>query len=81
MPIHAMHETAFVGDCVEQRARPKTNTSVLPAGWLKSVAVWIDRSRQRRALHELVADGRLLSDIGVTREEALREAAKPFWRR
>jgi uncharacterized protein YjiS (DUF1127 family) len=36
------------------------------------------RQRQRRALLEL--DDRLLCDIGVTREQALQEASKPFWR-
>lgn len=40
---------------------------------------WIDRARQRRLLAEL--DDRLLADIGITREDALREARKPFWRR
>ena len=39
---------------------------------------WIDRCRQRGALAEL--DQRLLDDIGVSREAAAREAAKPFWR-
>lgn len=32
----------------------------------------------RRALKGM--DARLLRDIGVSREQALREAAKPFWR-
>jgi uncharacterized protein YjiS (DUF1127 family) len=39
------------------------------------------RGGQRKALRELAQEGRLLSDIGLTREQALREAAKPFWRR
>ena len=38
---------------------------------------WLSRSRERRALIDL--DDHLLRDIGVTREEAQREAAKPFW--
>jgi uncharacterized protein YjiS (DUF1127 family) len=36
------------------------------------------RSRQREAL--LGLDGRLLEDIGVTRQQANAEAAKPFWK-
>jgi len=48
---------------------------------LKSVAACIARSGQRRALRELAQEERLLSDIGLTREQALREADKPFWRR
>jgi hypothetical protein len=30
-------------------------------------------------LAELAEDARLLNDIGLTREEALAEAALPFW--
>ena len=51
-------------------------------GWLKIVRLWIARSQQRRALEELVEqDERTLRDIGVSRETARREAAKPFWQR
>jgi uncharacterized protein YjiS (DUF1127 family) len=56
-------------------------------GWVvaacRTVTVWIARSRQRRALLEIAEsnDFHLLKDIGVSQEEALREAEKPFWRR
>jgi uncharacterized protein YjiS (DUF1127 family) len=46
---------------------------------LNTLAAWIARSSQRRALRELAQDARLLSDIGLTREQALREAGKAFW--
>jgi uncharacterized protein YjiS (DUF1127 family) len=36
------------------------------------------RSRQRQALAQL--DDHLLKDIGVTRQQAIAEAAKPFWK-
>jgi uncharacterized protein YjiS (DUF1127 family) len=50
-------------------------------GWLRTLGLWIDRSRQRRQLGELAElNDYLLKDIGVSREEALREAEKPFWR-
>ncbi len=42
------------------------------------VGRWIERSRQRRALMWL--DDLALADIGITRAEAAREAARPFWR-
>jgi uncharacterized protein YjiS (DUF1127 family) len=49
--------------------------------WLRTLGVWIDRSRQRSQLGELAElNDYLLKDIGVSREEALREAEKPFWR-
>jgi uncharacterized protein YjiS (DUF1127 family) len=45
---------------------------------VRMIWFWIERSRQRRALAEL--DDRLLRDIGLTRDEARRECANPFWR-
>jgi uncharacterized protein YjiS (DUF1127 family) len=57
------------------------------AGWAvaacRTVTRWIARSRQRRALREIAEsyDFHLLKDIGVSQEQALREAEKPFWRR
>jgi uncharacterized protein YjiS (DUF1127 family) len=57
----------------------------LPAVRLSDLAailrLWHSRNRQRRALGELTGDDRLLKDIGVARDDALREAAKPFWQR
>lgn len=41
---------------------------------------WLDRPLQRIALRAIADDPHLLSDLGLTRDEALREAAKPFWR-
>jgi uncharacterized protein YjiS (DUF1127 family) len=39
---------------------------------------WLERASSRRALSSLTA--RELDDIGLTREEAQREASRPFWR-
>ena len=50
--------------------------AVRQRGWLG----WAERRRQRAALRELAEDTHLLDDLGLTREQALREAAKPFWR-
>ena len=41
---------------------------------------FLDRPFQRLALREIANDPHLLRDLGLTREQALREAAKPFWR-
>ena len=40
---------------------------------------WRDRAETRRALRDL--DAHLLKDVGLTRAQALNEAAKPFWKR
>ncbi len=47
-----------------------------PRGW----SSWLDRRRQRIALGEIADEPHLLRDLGLSREQALREAAKPFWR-
>jgi uncharacterized protein YjiS (DUF1127 family) len=50
--------------------------------WFDVVRNWNARSRQRMALADLAEqDERMLRDIGVTRDEALREAGKAFWQR
>jgi uncharacterized protein YjiS (DUF1127 family) len=48
----------------------------------RMIARWIARSSQRRALHDIDErnDIHLLRDIGISQEEAFREADKPFWR-
>lgn len=55
----------------------------LAAGVYSIVKRWIARSNQRRALLEIAQsdDRHLLRDIGVSRQEAFREAEKWFWRR
>ena len=40
-------------------------------------ALWLQRARTRRQLQEL--EPRILADIGRTRAECRREAAKWFW--
>src|SRR5829696_4728098 len=60
--------------------RQSASSSSIDA-WLRTLGFWIDRSRQRKQLGELAElNDYLLKDIGVSREEAMREAEKPFWR-
>ncbi|XSC42984.1 DUF1127 domain-containing protein [Bradyrhizobium sp. RDT10] len=51
-------------------------------GWGTRFLSWCaqcsERSRQRQALAEL--DDHHLKDIGKTRQEAMAEATKPFWK-
>jgi uncharacterized protein YjiS (DUF1127 family) len=54
----------------------------LPINPSAVIQAWIARSRQWRALGELAErNDYLLKDIGVSQDEAWREAAKPFWQR
>jgi uncharacterized protein YjiS (DUF1127 family) len=60
--------------------RHQSASSSSAGGWLHTLGFWIGRSRQRRQLGELAElNNYLLRDIGLSQEEALREAAKPFW--
>ena len=46
-----------------------------------TIRLWRARRRQRRHLGEVAQwNDHLLKDIGVSRDTALAEAAKPFWR-
>ena len=45
-----------------------------------ALSLWMARQQQRHALADLAEDKHLLADIGLTREQALREAGKPLWR-
>ena len=46
----------------------------------RTISLWLDRMRRRRMLENLAErNNYLLADVGLTREQALREAAKPFW--
>ena len=56
-----------------------TNTQLLPGWNLSSILkIWHARARQRKQLAML--DDHLLKDIGYTREKAMEEYSKPFWK-
>lgn len=66
-------------DCIAPRPGcvPRRRPRIIPAA-CQRFWVWYERARQRRQL--LLLDKHLRRDIGLTAEEALREARKPFWR-
>jgi uncharacterized protein YjiS (DUF1127 family) len=41
------------------------------------VAIWLQRSRERQQLQSL--DDHALSDLGLSRDQVMREIEKPFW--
>lgn len=60
--------------------RQQSVSSSSAGGWLCTLGFWIEQQRQRRRIGELAElNDYLLKDIGVSREEAMREAKKPFW--
>ena len=61
------------------RLHPPTSGPAPVIRW-RGWSSWAARRRQRRTLRDLAEDEHLLDDLGLTREQALNEAAKPFWR-
>jgi uncharacterized protein YjiS (DUF1127 family) len=51
--------------------------------WLRPIQTWLawsERMDQRASLREIADDPHMLGDLGLTREEALEHANRPFWR-
>ena len=64
----------------EEEVRPKSALLISLGRCLLKPLDWIECSHQRKQLGELAElKNYLLRDIGVSQEEARREAAKPFW--
>ncbi len=70
---------------------PRQREAFTLASWLvRALSAMIDRCRRRQLWFELEKarqrgllkglDDRMLTDLGITREQAVREARKPFWR-
>jgi uncharacterized protein YjiS (DUF1127 family) len=69
MPSHALRNVGPVfGGRFESLAIRAANV----------LLTWQERAAQRHALATL--DARMLRDIGLSRADVQREAAKPFWR-
>ena len=67
----------------ERRYRSQPTRQYQSNSWLRlfnKLLCWTERSRQRAALRDLADDQHLLADLGLTRQELLDEANKPFWR-
>ena len=81
MSIQLAHGSVpSAGRSAGEESLPERHSSALSAA-RRTLAIWRVRHRQRQVLWELAQDERLLSDVGLTREQAHREAGKPFWRR
>jgi uncharacterized protein YjiS (DUF1127 family) len=68
---------ALAGRVPRPTRRPRSRSYL--AVVLDALSLCMARRRERDALADLAEDKHLLADIGLTREQALREAGKPFW--
>ncbi|MFC3219760.1 DUF1127 domain-containing protein [Tianweitania populi] len=64
--------------CPRSIDQPDASRSILFRGLRAVFCNWPDRHGQRSQLKELDADQ--LRDIGISKEQAKKEARKPFWR-
>jgi uncharacterized protein YjiS (DUF1127 family) len=79
-PPADQHHTA--AEAASPSPLPQNHSLTEKRGWLANLRLWLERSRQRRALGELaMRSDHLLNDVSLTEAQARREAAKPFWRR
>jgi len=65
-------------DAGTETLRPAFTRSLGRSGAIALIAFWLERSRSRRALAGL--NDHELRDVGLTRQQARRESALPFWR-
>jgi uncharacterized protein YjiS (DUF1127 family) len=48
------------------------------SGWVRAINMWLARRQRWQDQNSL--DDRMLKDVGITREQALRGAGNPFWK-
>jgi uncharacterized protein YjiS (DUF1127 family) len=70
----------ITGSCLDcsERAERATPAGSIVVRFADSLGEWLRRARSRRILASM--DDRMLHDIGVSRDAALGEVEKPFWR-
>jgi uncharacterized protein YjiS (DUF1127 family) len=73
-----MSQSYSIRDPVRAGFIAATGPRSLLSRWLSTIEIWLNRRQGRKDLSAL--DDRLLADVGISPEDALREAGKPFWR-
>ncbi len=77
-PVHETLTGKPLHDVVTSRGK-RSPILVVLAGIGATLSGWRQRRVQRASLADL--SDHMLRDIGVTRQQALEEIQKPFWRR
>jgi uncharacterized protein YjiS (DUF1127 family) len=74
---HQKMSQSFVQE-PRRASSPAQTSQHIRSNWSRAIEIWLNRRRGRQELSSL--DDRLLDDIGISREDALWKAGKPFWR-
>ncbi len=76
--IHIQNDRLIINNPSLKAKRKRDNKEPKQQGWLAIIESWLVRSRHRQEL--LRMPDYLLEDIGLTREEIIKESRTPFWR-
>lgn len=68
------------GDDLVRTRHPVSTADHQQNSWLARLGRWLACREQRADLRAIADDPHLLSDLGLTREEVLKQANMPFWR-
>ncbi len=71
-------------DCLYELSSAQSiqvGTEKLNSGVVYTLAIWQERSRQRRELRELARSPELLRDTNLSFDDVRHESRKPFWRK
>jgi uncharacterized protein YjiS (DUF1127 family) len=74
--MHATMKTGVISKSWRRTAEPRRTPLALASTWLHR---WHTRRDTRQGLAQL--DDRLLSDVGITRQQRDAECAKWFWQK
>jgi uncharacterized protein YjiS (DUF1127 family) len=74
----AVCSSAITVQIPQRRAQAHRSLADLAVRWIVYTIECQERWRQRQVLLEL--DDHLLRDIGISREQAIEEAKRPFWK-
>jgi uncharacterized protein YjiS (DUF1127 family) len=77
--IHIQNDRLIVNNPTLNAKEKRTDRNCQKQqGWMATIHTWIIRSRHRQDL--LKRPDYLLQDIGLTREEVVKECNSPFWK-
>lgn len=75
--LNSCKENPTFGFVPEALSAHSAIDAVLNGSLTNTLRIWIQRHRQRQRLASLSL--RMLKDVGISPEQAAREARKPFW--
>ena len=76
--IRIQNDRLIINNPSLKAKRKRLNKETKLQGWLAAIETWLTRNRHRQEL--LRMPDYLLEDIGLTREQVIKESRTPFWK-